>query len=55
MSQPQTWLRRQEILQQQIPTEPALMEGIERTNVVIVYPNQKAESVQQNPYTMNMD
>jgi len=46
MLQPQTWLRRQEILQQQVSTELALMEGIERTNVVIVHPNQKAESVQ---------
>ena len=38
MSQPQVWLQRQEV-QQQMLTEPILMEAIERTNVVVVYLN----------------
>ena len=31
------------------------MEGVERTNIVMVYPNQRAEFSQQNPYAMDVD
>jgi len=41
--------------QQWMPAGPAPMEGVERTNVVIVCPNQRAEFTQHNLYTMNMD
>jgi len=34
------WPRRQEAPQQQALVEPAPMEGVERTNVAIVCPNQ---------------
>ena len=39
MSQPQVWPRRQKAPQQWMLTEPALMEGVEKTNEVIVCPN----------------
>ena len=31
------------------------MEGVKRTNVIMVCPNQRAEFVQYNSYTMNMN
>ena len=31
------------------------MEGVERTNAVIMCPNQKTESVQYNSYVMEVD
>ena len=49
MSQPQAWPRRQEVPQQWIPTEPTLMEKVERTNMMMVYPNQRVRFVQCNP------
>jgi len=51
----QVWPRRQEMSQQQIPTDFAPMEGGERTNVVMVPPNQRAGFAQHNPYTMDVD
>jgi len=35
--------------------ELAPIEGVERINVVIVCPNQRAEFVQHNPYAMDVD
>jgi len=52
---PQVWPRRQEVPQQWVQVGLALMEGVERTNVVIMYPNQRAGFAQYNPYAMNMD
>ena len=34
---------------------PALMEGVERTEVVIVCPQQRAGFGQRNPYAMDVD
>ena len=36
-------------------TELALMEGVERTNAIIVHPQQGTELVQCNPYAMNIN
>jgi len=42
--------------QQQVPTGPAPMEGIERTNVTIARPQQQGAGFsQRNPYTMDVD
>jgi len=41
--------------QQQVPIGLTLMEEVERTNAVMVYPNQRAKFAQYNPYTMNVD
>jgi len=38
LPQPQVWPRRQKTPQQQVPTEPTPMEGVERTNAAIVTP-----------------
>jgi len=55
LPQPQVWPRRQEMLQQQVPTGPAPMEGVERTNAVVVNPQQRAGFPQRNPYAMDVD
>ena len=47
--------RRQEVPQQQILAKHAPMEEVERTNVVIVRPTQRAGLAQQNPYAMDID
>ena len=31
------------------------MEGIERMNIIMVHPNQRAKFTQYNPYTIDMD
>jgi len=49
------WQRRQEILLQWTTTRPALMEGVERMNVVIIYPQQREEVAQRNPYAIEVD
>ena len=41
--------------QQQVPTGSVLMEGVERTNTVIVHPQQRVEFTQHNPYTIDID
>jgi len=42
--------------QQQVPTGPAPMEGVERTNVVMARPQQQGAGLPpRNPYTMNVD
>ena len=41
LPQPQVWSRRQKLPQQWVPTGPALMEGVERTNVAIARPQQQ--------------
>ena len=40
---------------QQVITGPTLMEGIDRTEVVMVCPQQRTEVVQRNLYAMDMD
>ena len=55
MPQPQVWPRRHKALQWQASAEPALIEEVERTNAVIVHPNQRAGFAQCNPYTMDVD
>ena len=52
---PQVWPRRQELPQQWVPTGPALMEGVERTNVAIANSQQRAGFSQKNPYAMDVD
>ena len=34
---------------------PVLMEGVERTNIVIVHSNQRAEFVQYNQYAIDVN
>jgi len=41
--------------QQWVPTGPAPMEGVERTNVAMVTPQQRAGFPQRNPYAMDVD
>ena len=41
LPQPQVWPRRQELPQQRVPMESALMEGVERTNVAMTTPQQR--------------
>jgi len=36
-------------------TGPAPMEGVERTDTVIIYPQQRVGGTQRNPYAMNVD
>jgi len=55
LSQPQVWPRRQEMPQQQAPTEPALMEEVERTNMVMVNSQQRAGFSQRNLYAMDVN
>jgi len=44
------------MLSQWVTTEPALMEGIERTNVVVVRgQGQKVGAPKRDPYVMDMD
>jgi len=38
-----------------VTTELALMEGVERTNAIIVHPQQRTGLVQCNPYAMNIN
>ena len=40
---------------QQAITGPVLIERVERTNVVMVTPQQRAGFPQRNPYAMDMD
>ena len=55
MAWPQVWLRRQEASQQWMLTRPALMEGVERTNAVMIHLTQRVGLVQHNFYVMKMD
>jgi len=41
--------------QQQVSTVPAPMEGVERMNMVMANPQQRAEFPQRNPYAMDVD
>jgi len=52
---PQVWPRRQELPQQWVPTGPAPMEGVERTNAAMVTPQQRTGFPQRNPYAIDMD
>jgi len=51
----QVWPRRQEIPPQQATTGPAPIEGVERTEAVMVHSQQRTEFAQRNPYAMNVD
>ena len=46
MPQPQVWPRKQEVPQQRAQIGPALMEGVERINVVMACPQQRVEFAQ---------
>jgi len=54
LPRPQVWPRRQETPQQRVPTGPAPMEGVERTNAVMATP-QRTGFPQRNPYAMDVD
>jgi len=43
------------VLQQWASAEPVLIEEVERTNMVMVYSNQRAGLAQCNSYTMDVD
>jgi len=51
----QVWPRRQKAPQQQVLTGPVPMERVERTNMVMVCPNQRVGFAQCNPYTIDVD
>jgi len=53
--QPQVWPRRQEILQQWTLAGPALIERVERINIVMVCFNQRIEFASYNPYAIEID
>ena len=55
LPQPQVWPRRQETPQQQVPIGPALIEGVKRTNVAMVIPQQRTGFSQRNPYAMDVN
>jgi len=55
MPQSQVWPRRQKASQQQVLTGSALMEGVERTNAVMVCLNQWAGFAPHNSYAMNVN
>jgi len=52
------WQRRQKILPQQVTTELALIEGIERTNTVVVRGQEQGQGIEaprRDPYAMEID
>ena len=51
----QVWPRRQKTPQQQVPTGPAPMEGVERTNAAMTTSQQRTGFPQRNPYAMDVD
>ena len=55
MPWPQVRPRRQETPQQRVPTGPAPMEGMKRTNAAMATPQQRTGFPQKNPYTMDVD
>ena len=56
MMRPQIWPRRQEMPQQQVAIVPALIEEVERTNAVMICPQQqRAVFAQCNPQAMDID
>ena len=52
--QPQVWQRRQEMPPQQVTIEPALIEGVERMNVVVVR-GQGMGFTRRDPYVMEVN
>ena len=52
---PQVWPRRQEVLQQQVQVGPVLIEGVERTNTLMMHSNQRAGFAQCNLYAMDVN
>ena len=55
MPWPQVWPRRQKVSQQWALTGPAPMKRVERTNIVMVHPNQRVGFALHNLYAMEMD
>jgi len=53
----QVWPRRQEMQQQRVPTGPAPMEGVERTNVVVVRGQEQNAGIppRRDPFAMEID
>jgi len=49
------WQRRQEMPSQWVTTGPTPMKEVERTNAVILYPQQREGIAQRNPYAMKVD
>lgn len=52
------WQRRQKILPQQVTTELALIEGIERTNTVVVRGQEQGQGIEaprRDPYAMEIE
>ena len=43
------------MLSQQVTTGPTLMEGVERTDIVMIHPQQRVGGIQRNSYTMDVD
>jgi len=55
MPQPLVWQRRQEMPPQWITTRPALVEGVERMDAVMICSQQRVGGTQRSPYAMNVD
>ena len=55
LPRPQVWPKKQELPQQRVPTGPAPMEGVERTNTAMATPQQRTGFPQRNPYAMDVD
>ena len=51
----QVWPRRQEMQQQRVPTGPAPMEGVERTNAVVVRGQGAGIPPRRDPFAMDID
>jgi len=49
------WQRRQEMPPQQATTGPTPMEEVERTDAVMICPQQRVGSIQRSPYAMDVD
>ena len=54
-SKVQVWPRRQEMQQQRVTMGPALMEGVERTNVVVVRGQGTGIPQRRDPFAMEID
>ena len=56
MSWPQVWPRRQKTSQQRVPTGPAPIKDVKRTNAVMARPQQQGAGFPpRNPYAIDVD
>jgi len=55
MPRPLVWQRRQEMPPQQVTTGPAPIEGVEKMNVLMVWPQQRIGLMQHNPHAIEVD